>query len=301
MKKLLLSLVIICSGLSIQTVVAQVTKKVIHQTIENNLFLEEATLNYLLADDVILRSQPDKSSQALDRLQIGSAFHILTKSDSILVINGIESNWYKIELTDKEGWIWGGFIASYAFGSESDAAVKFVSGVEKCVYDKEQEKWSVFYQIRAFRNNQQIDKISLQSPAWDYGFTQNIGRKGLTNVDDILTVNIPCSGGCGCLTGDTYVFWNNSKFYFIGHVLGTPDAEFSEGAYFIFPSDMKGQPGLIIKEYSGVNQEKTYPKNGENNAEVIYRDIKRQTFTWNGNQFLSKGSLKVIKTYSVKE
>lgn len=292
---------VVSSFLLVSILQAQEGRLVSFYTNENDLFQEESQLHYLLANDVILRSEANKESTALGKLNIGTGFQILKKSEESLTIKNIKSNWYKIKInasTDtKTGWIWGGFIAQYAFGSENDASVKFVAGIEK-MEQNEGESWEAYYQVRAFRNNEQIAKLSLKCPAWEFDNVSNIGKKGLKNVDDILTFNIPCSSeSCGCTVGESYVFWYNEQFHYVGDALGIADADYSTWETFIFPSDMEGKSDIIIKEISDIHDEIVI--DGDEKTTALYREVTQQELEWNGQDLKEKGNIKQVKMYKI--
>lgn len=298
MKQFLLKINCILCLLSFSiTLNAQEIKSVEFYTNENDLFQEESEVHYLLANDVVLRSEADKKSQAVDKLKIGTSFQLLKKSKSTLTIKNIKSNWYQIKTASKTGWIWGGFIAQYAFGSQNNGSVKFVAGLDKIIKN-EDDTWQAYYQIRAFRNGEQIAKISLKSPGWEFDNISNIGNQGLKNIDDILALSIPCSSeSCGCTVGTSYIFWHNNTFYHVGDALGLVDADYSSDESFIFPSDMQGKPNVIIKEYSGIDDKMM--KTTGNNNETIYRQVTQQEFEWNGTKLVAKTKKKQVKSYKV--
>ena len=259
-------------------------------TIANYLFPEEAELHYLLANDVAFRKEPSSTSKLIQTLSIGTSFIIHEKSDSAEVKKGIKSHWYKIEIKNQFGWIWGGLIARNAFGSHSDPTVKFVSGYEKVISNQSDDIDGVYYQVRAIKNHKQLSKIVVKSFARDIGFSSNSGNNGLDNVDDILVLEVPCYGGCGCSTGEIYIFWNEGHFYEAAVTMGSPDAEYSEGEYLIFPSNIEGIKGQIIKYRSGVGEE----KEGE-----LERLITQTYYYWDGKKLKRTSKKPKIKRYYI--
>lgn len=285
---LLLSLIMVFSC----CLFAQETYKVSHLTIENYAFQEEADFHYLLADMVNLRTAPTTSSKVVTTLPIGSKMIILEANDSTTVINGIESNWYKIEVNQKTGWLWGGFIATYAFGSEKDSSIKFVIGLEKKEAGEGGGWFLPVYQIRAFKNNKEIDRISVKSFNREIESVVNIGNKGLKNLDDILMLHVPCVGGCGCSTGELYVFWHNNKFYHIGNTVGMADADYSVYEFFVFPAAMEGEAPYIIKISGFVDDEKT-------TEDETVRKVIREYYLWNGTKFYKADKAKEEMSYKL--
>lgn len=285
---LLLSLLMALSW----NVFAQDFYKVEHYVNEKYVYEAEGDYHYLLADKVNLRAKPTTDSEVIMNLPIGSELLLLKRSDSISVINNIQSNWYKVKVNQKTGWLWGGLIATYAFGSESDPSVKFVAGLEKRIEGKGGGWFIPVYQIRAFKNNQEIDKMSVKSFGRSFDNIQNIGRKGVENVDDILAFHVPCIGGCGCSTGEVYVFWNNNKFYNAGTTEGMADADYSFYEIFIFPSAIAGEAPYIIKKTGRVNEEKT-------REEKVVRQVITEYYLWNGTELYKTDKAKRVEDYEV--
>jgi hypothetical protein len=234
------------------------------------VFPEEVPFGYLLADEVSLRSCPSDTCGLQAILRIGSRLSILEQSDTIITLSGIRSYWYKVKTENRSGWLWGGFIAQQSFGSHVNPEIKFVSGYEEERMDNKMRRPAKYYQIRAFKANEQLDKIVVRSFAWDFGEVKHIGNKGLNNVDDIFEIHVPCTGGCGCSTGEIYVFWNGHKFYHVADVIGMADGEYSEYENFVFPSDMEGIPGIIIKQ------------SGRMMESEMEREVIREFYEWTG-------------------
>src|SRR5690606_24803699 len=65
----------------------------------------------LYGDRVVLRKEPNSTSEALDTLMIGEEIKIIDKTEETMFFNGLESNWYKVKHGKKNGYILGGLIA----------------------------------------------------------------------------------------------------------------------------------------------------------------------------------------------
>ncbi|MEL6626742.1 MAG: SH3 domain-containing protein [Bacteroidota bacterium] len=242
---------------------------------------------YMLADEVNVRSCPNTSCTAVAVMRIGQSMKPLERSTEIDTVNGVKSHWYKIESGKIKGWIFGGFIAQHAFGSQTDPSVKFVFGIEKIV-EEEVRKVPV-YQIRAFRGQTQLDKISVRSFSWSMGAAHSLGAQGL-DLHDIISLHVPCVGGCGCSTGDILVFWNGTRFSDVHQLVGIADAWASEGSSFVFPTDMEGEKDMVIKEDRIFLEE----------AEVggYKRKMVRTFYRWNGQKLvIDPNRKKEVDTY----
>jgi len=238
----------------------------------------EYVAKYLLADSVILRKSSDKASTAVAVLRIGEKLEVLDRAQ-FETIKGISSHWYKVKTMNYKGWIWGGFIAKHAFGSEADPSIKFVAGCDWV--EKSPEGHDIFkYQIRAFRNQEQLAKISINA----------FGNKHLYDVKSLGS-----KGRCGCTTGDIIVFWSGNQFYHVANLLGTADAWASSSTQFIYPTDMEGIPGQVIQfsnEYLDMQEE-------GNNQIQTKRRLTKKYFIWKHHQLVPAEKDKEVKYVSV--
>ncbi|MGB0522226.1 MAG: SH3 domain-containing protein [Flammeovirgaceae bacterium] len=258
---------------------AQINPGAYFQVVKEYSILEEMPNYYLLADSVLLRKCPSKDCTAVDVAPIGTRLTLLAKSANKDTLNGLVSEWYQVQTDAHKAWVWGGFIAQQAFGSNGDPDVKFVMGW------KSQKELTRTFQIRALRFGKEIDRLTF--PAWANRVypndIQNLGNKGLP-VDDVISFRFPCEGGCGCQTAESIIFWDGQKLHHADALTGTGDAWASGGHYFIYPSDMEGIRGTLIRVYQGY--EDTEYKNGK---ERHKNSTKKTYLRWNGKKLVPTG------------
>jgi len=58
-----------------------------------------------------IRDQPTISGNVIGKLQLHDEIEVIENMGNPQVIGGVLQNWYKIKSSDREGYIWGGFIA----------------------------------------------------------------------------------------------------------------------------------------------------------------------------------------------
>ena len=233
--------------------------------------------HYALADSVNIRKCPTLNCEKTGILRIGQRMILKKMSEKIDTINEIKSYWYKIQTENNSGWIFGSFIAQQAFGSVSDPSVKFVYGLKGFDHN---ENWSIkIYQIRAIKNNKEIDRIEFPIYTTYINSIKTIGNQGLNNLKDVIVIDIPCVGGCGCTTGELVIFWNGEKFSKVEELLGSADAWASDSKRFIYPTDMEGIENTIVKVSELYIEEISEDK--------IKRGITKEYFKWNGNELIS--------------
>ena len=263
------------------------------ETVESYYLPGEAPFQYVLADQVSLREAPSTEAKRILTLSIGTPLRVEARSENITRLMGIDAHWYRVQVKGKSGWIWGGLIAQQAFGSTTDPNVKFVAGYAKIERDTQIGQRTPYYQIRAFRGTEQIAKIEVASLTYSLGAARNLGPKGIAGVSEVLAVNMPCTGGCGCLTGDLIIFWDGKAFHRAMEVTGTPDGAYSEGAYLLFPVDMEGVPDEIIKITSGPGKEIPEADLGP----ALERIITKEYYRWDGKQLVPSGTPKKVERY----
>ena len=268
----------------------QIEQDIYFTTLKEYFDKKDVSYHYLLADNVNLRACASSTCEKVKQLKIGSKLTLLNRSEKIDSINGIKSHWYQIKTDQTQGWLWGGFIAQRAFGSSNNTAVKFVFGLKKIVFD---EGWhQKYYQIRAFKNNVELDQIEFKSSSTTIQAIKTLGSLGL-KFDDAIVIEIPCEGGCGCTGGNLYTFWNGTRFSEMQNLLGTADTWASDNYYFIFPTDMEGEPNVLVKvsnQYIDADSEK-----------LVKRKFTKQYYRWDGKQLIEDAARKKEEFYTTKK
>ncbi len=180
------------------------TQELRFNTIEDHTYSEGIGYEYLLANNVRLRDCPSVQCTAITTVKIGTQLKLIKSNDKLEVINGITSHWYKVKLGPDTGWIWGGMIAKNVFKSNSDPNVKFAFGLDRF----NEEQYTDQYQIRAYKNGVQIDKIIIKSNTVSTLTAQKI--KG-DNLNDIISLQALSAESFGNATKPLYVVWEDNK------------------------------------------------------------------------------------------
>jgi uncharacterized protein YraI len=286
MRALLLLLLVLPTSLF-----AQEQATVHHTPRSNYLFPEEAEPVYILRSDVTMRDGPSKDAAGIGSLNVGDRVTIELADTKEEVINGITSSWYKVATGQRTGWVWGGHIAQRTFGSYADPTVKFLGGIDVVSYSD--TGGSVFnYRLVALRDGKEIDRIVVRSFAHGFDDVSNRGSMGLTGVDDIFFLRVPCIGGCGCTTGEVVVFWSGGKFHHVADLMGSPDGDFSTDTALIFPADMEGLPEAVIRwtsDYKDLEE-------NEDSDNSILRISTRDYLRWDGKALVRPAD---VRTYEL--
>ncbi|MEM1321855.1 MAG: SH3 domain-containing protein [Bacteroidota bacterium] len=243
----------------------------------------QAPHHYMLADSVNMRACPGTQCQKKGLLRIGTPLTILHQSNEIATIKGIRSHWYEVKTADHQGWIWGGFIAKGAVRSHADRDIQFVFGLDRKEIEEGTPKY--FYQIRAYKEHTVVAKLIFESYESEIHNLRNLGDVGVPNVKEVLVLDVPCRGGCGCTFGELVSFWDGKKMGKIIKLLGVGDAWASSSQELIYPIDMEGEEGYLIRVTSDYKDTKS--------SNVIERYIEKEYLKWNGQELVKDPSRKV--------
>lgn len=255
------------------------------------MFPQEASPAYVLRGASALRSAPSTDAPLIVSLAPGRSVIVEERSQDTLVVDGVRSNWYLVSAGDLSGWTWGGNLTGQAFGGTADPSVKFFAGLDHVV-PPDTSRIDVSFRIVAVKDGKEIDRIVVRSPAWGFEAVRNAGNLGLRNVDDVILLDVPCIGGCGCTTGMVVVFWSGGRFHHVADLLGSPDGDYSTDENFIFPSDIEGLPGVIIREksnYLDPDEEQEEREEGDEEGPTITRTLVREYLRWDGRALIPTG------------
>ena len=281
MKNSMKSALILCVFAFVNTF-AQHVQEVQFEVMDKNVPVEELSYAYLLAHKVFLREKPSVRSDKVALLDIGTKMILWEKSLYAKEINGIKSNWYRVTAGEQTGWVWGGMIAQKSFGSIADNQVKFVYGLESSTTN-EAGVVDTKYQLRAFRNGNQLDKMVLDSLASIPSEIKNLGSQGLFNVEDIITIDLTDTD-TGHDVGKSYVFWNNGRFKNVANLIDYADAGYLKTETFVFPSDMNGVKSTVLLKTTITNT-KVAVDHGITQDNVTFITT---PYSWNGYTLFKK-------------
>ncbi len=182
---------------------------------------EAGETKLLYGDNVVLRKKPSKEAKAIDTLSIGSELWILENTKESIVVNGRESNWYKVKTEQGTGYIAGGLIAQDAIAHNGGLYLVITAGPEddqKC-------------RIRYLKNSDYYGKeVVLYTSAFQINVSDN---KGLEAVEGIVTIDL-FAEACGVDGGTTYIFNDGEKLHNAIHC-----ASVADGGVFWFDEELE--------------------------------------------------------------
>lgn len=277
------------------TTQAQEPVFVYHTPRTQYLFPEEADPAYVLFTDAPVHAEPAMDAPVVLKAAAGERVEVLEATEDTLALNGVMSHWYRVGLRGTEGWIGGGNLAQRTFGSQGDPAVKFLAGIDH-VTPSDTGRYDFSYRLVAVKDGRELDRIVVRSFAWGFEEVRDHGHRGLRNVDDVITLSVPCVGGCGCTTGEVVVFWSGDHFHHVTDLMGTPDGEFSENVLFVYPSDMEGEANTIIRvtsTYIEPEAEEEVP------ARSLTRILRKEFLRWDGKALVPTGRAMEERRYDM--
>lgn len=278
-------------------VVAQDPVFVYHTPRSSYLFPEEADPAYVLFTDAPVHAEPAMDAPVLLKAVAGEVVQVLEATEDTLVLNGMMSHWYRVALRNVEGWTWGGNLAQRTFGSHGDPTVKFVAGIDH-VTPSDTGRYDFSYRIVAVQSGRELDRIVVRSFAWGFEEVRDHGHLGLRNVDDVITVSVPCVGGCGCTTGEVVVFWSGGRFHHVADLMGTPDGDFSENVGFVYPADMEGEANTIVRVTS-TYEEPEEEEEAEVPSNSLTRILRKEYLRWDGAALIPSGRAMEERRYEM--
>lgn len=231
--KMMKSIVILLTLFFAVNAIAQEEKRILDYAFE----FEKGSTELLYGNQVVLRSKPSASADALDTLLICEKIKIIEKSNEIMSINGIESNWYKVIANNKTGYILSGLIA---------LDHKEINGktylITKAFHDDR------FYaRVRVVNKDKQFygHETTLETNAFSIELFDN---RGLTGIEDMIMIDL-YSEACGVDGGEIYLFNDGHKLTEKIRLSSVGDGGifwFNESVKF--PSDEGGLEGFLVYE-----------------------------------------------------
>ena len=243
----------------------------------------------IFTDWTRVRKEPGVNAQILDSLQSNQQIMILTKEETVPVLQLGErrANWYKISYqkgdVTGEGYIWGG---NLCVGYRNKNGYDFLFGLSKTVDRKNKSLNEVEKQniagIKIMEGNMLIDEIYFDTGRGEELSTASFAIESNHKLQDVeFTLKAMVSGeACGIGTYDQYVLYKDKKLIALPQLMNVGDA----GAYYhseeyVFPNDKGGIPNAFILKVEDMETD-------DKDREKKKRSSK--TYLWNGSSYKLK-------------
>ena len=213
-----------------------------------NLDLKNGQKYFLFGDNVKFRKLPEKNSDVIDLLKIGTEIEIIEKSDNPINHNGLESFFYKVKHNRKFGYILGGLIS----------LERVKSNKTDYFFTFKKDNNDYYLLIRYLDDNLKI--VDLITELRTIEFTIDLyDNKGIEGIKNILYINY-LAEACGVNGGGIFYFQLDNELKKVFEITQVVDG----GVYWfneelIFPTDENGVKNKIvyIKEYGEYLDEDT--------------------------------------------
>lgn len=228
---------------------------------------EDGSSQLLYGDKVVLRKMPNTTSEALDTLFIGTEIKIIEKTEEIMLINGLESFWYKVKHGKKTGYILGGLIAlDYREIDDIKYLVTMAGRGDQ-------------YFVRTRVLNPDETYFGHESSLNTNGFYLEVfNNRGIDGIGNMLVINL-FAEACGVDGGTIYLFNDGQRLIDAIHLSSISDA----GVFWFiesltFPTDEDGFEGVVYYE-------RTSGEYLDEELEITREVTKTAVLRWKDGQF----------------
>lgn len=203
--------------------------------IDYNFEFEKGKTERLYGDRVVLRSKPTSTAEALDTLSIAQEVKIIEKSSEKMLINGLESNWYKVKVNNKVGYVLGGFIAA-----DHKGVNKKMYLVSRASHDERN-----FVRVRVLNGDGSF--YGHESELVTQAFTIAVySNRGIEGIEDMIKINL-FAEACGVDGGEFYLFNDGQRLIDAIHLTSVADGGlfwFHESVRF--PDEEEGWENALL-------------------------------------------------------
>ncbi len=232
---------------------------------------------WIAADKVNLRQTASEKAMIVAVLPIATPVKILSKSGKSFIINGLSAHWYEVETASlQKGYIWGGYLSGLHVRGMADTTIYFMVNLAS------QVKETIYAQIRAIRNGQEIARIVFKINT-NIGYNADLENKNMdgaclegVNTAIHLHTYFPA---CGYGTADELIFWTGKTFI---HALTTR----SEGELGNFATQnvlLPQEPGGLLRHVLVVEQT---VQADENTSKITHQVYKMTCYQWKNQKLI---------------
>jgi len=225
---------------------------------------------YLFGDNVKLRENTNTESKVLSLIKIGEQIEIIEKTDSVYLLNGIESPWYKVKYKEFIGYIVGGLISL-------DTAV--TNNLTYLISLEKKEKLLLLKTRLLLKESDYLENISeLKTHQFSIKAYDN---RGLNNLESVFLIDY-LAESCGINGGGIYLFYDGTTLTKVIDYTQIGDADlYWYMEEYIFPTDKDGVENKILYKRE-VGETKEYE------TEWVERKLTERQIEWKDNQLIPK-------------
>lgn len=193
---------------------------------------------YVFADACNVRKEPKQDAEAITKLLIGTRIRVLQVMDATTTINGVKSNWLKIQSDTVTGYVWGGTITNALLELPDGRIATW--GIVK-IQGKE-ESLKVFGSVRLAKNQTVTSYLDFEVTYGDdptYGQLKLYEKPLLDSVTLCVSYET-MSEACGVFSSEHYLLEANNKLIYAGFGCSMGDGGiFHTNRSLVFPTPEK--------------------------------------------------------------
>ncbi len=195
---------------SVNSAFSQVSENVVNG--RNYGSFEVGDTSFALVSDANVRDKPTTSGAVIAKLTIGTPLKIEKATTDSLTIKGVRAPWYQVSFINenkkKNGYLWGGFIASVFINDVYGDGELYLGGISN--FDEKNYKLTT--QLRIAKNGQQLAVLEFPT-CGDLSYYPQLelhGKDVFNNVKQTISYGSNF-GACDYPSGDYLIFWTKNN------------------------------------------------------------------------------------------
>jgi uncharacterized protein YgiM (DUF1202 family) len=251
---------------------------------------KDGDTTYIFGDKVNLRETPSTSGKIIDTAQMGDEVKVVSKSEEVLQINGLEDNWYKVFISGKTAYVWGGTLSKIVLkgdfnqNKQEELLLVGIVGTGK-------DKTDRLLELRLIEDRKLISKVSLPTietpdgPKFTYSLNlSQLDNKGFKPAPRIFSAHFEY-GACDYIGGDAVVFLSDNKLTYAFSTMQAGNEIGSTTSDLILPSSNGGKANQIsVITTETEMQEKLNLKTKTTEYVVKSKKVTKKVYFWNGKE-----------------
>jgi Bacterial SH3 domain len=245
---------------------------------------EVGDTSFALVSDANVRDKPTTSGAVIAKLAIGTPLKIEKITTDSLTIKGVRAPWYQVsfihENKKKNGYLWGGFIASVFINDVYGDGELYLGGISN--FDEKNYKLTT--QLRIAKNGQQLAVLEFLT-CGDLSYYPKLelhGKDVFNNVKQTISYSSNYDA-CDYPSGDYLIFWTKNNQ--LQKVLETTSSSSAGAGYsaetYLLPHQRGGIGNhVLVTEDTAEMEEK-----GEN-LRIKNQKYKISLWKWNGSKLV---------------
>lgn len=241
---------------------------------------------YVFATKCKLRKEPGLTADETGMLPIGAKVHIVERTGIELTLNGVNSEWLKIENDTISAYVWGGLLTAFRMPISENRFALW--GLIACNTSKEIPEYiSSLRIVSDGRLIHHLDFVSELASAPDFAHILKMEHPLLDGVDAILVVET-LADACGVVAAQSYFLLGENGLKLIGSGNGVGDGGvFFSHSEYLFPFEKRKEYDFFDRFLPGDNQIVFLESKGEFDDQCHWIENYRvMTYDWKEGELI---------------